>query len=403
MDIELPAGLTSREAAFPTFFLDTHGLNIDDPDIQEEINGALFYILCQCHGAEIRGQGLLKVHIGEPRVVTRMRPAYMTGSVRFLQHRGVERVVAGDTTVAYTGSRGHRENPAGDASRYITLAQQHGWSREGPAGVTFVVLDRPSSSVPSIYAFRAENEEIEVHGINRFTDFFLAGGFAAADFVVNHAHLTLHGLAGVAGCVKSLAMGCSALKGKLRMHQSLHPRFDPETCEQCGLCQESCPEGAIALGDGAPCPQVDSELCIGCGECEAVCIHGAIKLEGEDITDWGRGEATLPTRMADYVLGIMHGRWDAVINVLHMYTITERCDCVNRRQKPMVQQDLGFLIGKNPFAVDVIASRMLRAVLNKEGRTFEEPLLQTAETSAAYVHETYGILSETPLETVSFR
>jgi uncharacterized Fe-S center protein len=107
--------------------------------------------------------------------------------------------------------------------------------------------------------------------------------------------------------------------------------------------------------------------------------------------------------MADYVLGIMHGRWDAVINVLHMYTITERCDCVNRRQKPMVQQDLGFLIGKNPFAVDVIASRMLRAVLNKEGRTFEEPLLQTAETSAAYVHETYGILSETPLETVSFR
>jgi uncharacterized Fe-S center protein len=403
MDIELPAGLTSTEGTFPTYFLDTHGLNIDDPDIQGAINDALLPLLCQCHDAAITGQALIKVHIGEPRVVTRMKPEYATSSVRFLRHRGVERIVAGDTTVAYTGPRGHRENPLHDASRYVEQARRHGWSAEGAAGVPFVVLDRPSTGAPAIYAFDAENEEIEVHGINRFTDFFRAGGFAAADFVVNHAHLTLHGLAGVAGCVKSLAMGCSALKGKLRMHQSLHPRFDPEACEQCGLCEENCPEGAIALGDGVPCPQVDSELCIGCGECEAVCVQGAITLVGEDITDWGRGEATLPTRMADYVLGIMHGRWNTVINVLHMYTVTERCDCVNRRQKPMIQRDLGFLIGKNPFAIDLIASHMLRAALEEEGRRFEEPLLHSAEISAAYVRETYGIVSEIPLETVSLR
>lgn len=401
MDLELPAGLTSSKNTFPTFFLDTQGLNIDDLDIQKKINDALFHILCLCHDAEITGQALLKVHIGEPQVLTRMRPAYITGSIQFLRHRGVERIAAGDTTVAYTGSRGHRENPPGDASRYITLARQHGWSREGPAGVAFVVLDRPSTIAPTTYVFEDEQEEVEVHGINRFNDFFLAGGFAAADFVVNHAHLTLHGLAGVAGGVKSLAMGCSALQGKLRMHQSLHPRFDPDACEQCGLCKESCPEGAIALGDEAHSPQVDSELCIGCGECEAVCVHGAITLEGEDITDWGRGETTLPMRMADYVLGIMNGRWKAIITVLHMYTVTERCDCVNKRQKPMIRKDLGFLIGKNPFAVDLMASRMLRTALDEEGRTFEEPLLWSAETSAAYVHETYGIRSETPLETIS--
>jgi uncharacterized Fe-S center protein len=400
MDIDLPAGLTSREYAFPTYFLDTRGLNIDDVDIQKEINDALFHILCQCHDPAITGQALLKVHIGEPRVITRMRPTYIASSVQFLRHRGVERIVAGDSTVAYTGSRGHRENPPGDASQYIALARRHGWSREGPAGIPFVVLDRPSTIAPPTYVFGTEQEAVEVHGINRFTDFFLAGGFAAADFVVNHAHLTLHGLAGVAGCVKSLAMGCSALKGKLRMHQSLHPRFDPEACEQCGLCEKNCPEGAIVLGDGAPCPQVDSELCIGCGECEAVCVHGAIRLEGEDITDWGRGKTTLPTRMADYVLGIMHGRWNTVINVLHIYTVTERCDCVNRRQKPMLQRDLGFLVGKNPFAIDRFASRMLRGALDEEGRRFEEPLLLSAEASATYVHETYGILSETPFDMV---
>lgn len=403
MDIELPAGLTSTENAYPTFFLDAQGLDVDDPDIREAINDALVPLLSQCHDAAITGQAIIKVHIGEPRVITRMRPAYVSSSVRFLRERGVERIVAGDTTVAYTGPRGHRENPLHDASRYVEQARTHGWSPEGPAGVPFVVLDRPSTGSPAIYAFGAEEKEVEVQGINRFTDFFLAGGFAAADFVVNHAHLTLHGLAGVAGCVKSLAMGCSALKGKLRMHQSLLPCFDPDACVQCGLCEESCPEGAIDLAEDAPCPQVDCELCIGCGECEAVCVQGAITLVGEDITDWGRGEATLPTRMADYVLGIMNTRWERVINVLHMYTVTARCDCVDRRQKPMVRGNLGFLVGKNPFAVDLIASRMLRAALEAEGRPFEEPLMRTAEISAAYVSETYGILSETPLETVSLR
>ena len=72
MDIKLPPGLTSRAVAFPTVFLDIHGLNIDDPAIQEEINDALFRILCECHDAEIAGQALLKVHIGEPQVITRI-------------------------------------------------------------------------------------------------------------------------------------------------------------------------------------------------------------------------------------------------------------------------------------------------------------------------------------------
>ncbi len=101
-------------------------------------------------------------------------------------------------------------------------------------------------------------------------DFFLAGGFAAADVVIQHAHLTLHGLAGVAGCVKGLAMGCSSLKGKLRMHQSLLPDFDEQLCAACGGCVECCPQRALNLPEGAATPAVDAELCIGCGECEAV-------------------------------------------------------------------------------------------------------------------------------------
>ena len=88
----------------------------------------LFEILCKAHDAGIRGQVLLKVHIGEPNCDTRMRPEFTGGSIRFLCFRGATSVVAGDTTVAYTGQRGHRENPHANVEMYVRLARRHGWS-----------------------------------------------------------------------------------------------------------------------------------------------------------------------------------------------------------------------------------------------------------------------------------
>jgi len=311
--------------------------------------------------------------------------------------------VAGDTTVAYTGDRGHKSNPPGDSGTYLNLAAKHGWSTNGPAGVPFVVLDRPETSVEGEFVFADDENFTQIDGINRFNDFYPAGGFAAADFTINNAHLTLHGLAGVAGCVKSVAMGCSSLKGKLRMHQSLVPRFDEDLCDECGTCVDSCPEGGLSLTGECASPVVDRELCIGCGECLAVCPNGAVTLMGEEITDWKRGEETLPIRMADYIMGIMNGKWDNVIHVLHLYSVTELCDCVDEHQEPMIGRDLGFLVGKNPFAIDLIASRMLTDELNKAGRSINESLLKTAERTAVYVNETYGIQIETPLERITLK
>ena len=344
--LALPAGLTDERSAYPTVFVDTGGTALRElsRDAQRRVDRALRSALEFVHDGAANGQALVKVHIGEPRCTTHMRPEHTAETVRFLRDRGASSVAAGDTTVAYTGPRGHRENPLGDPSTYLGLAACRGWSPRGSAGIPFVVLDRPSSALPGTFEFRAEEERREVAGVQRFGDFYLAGGFDAADFVVNHAHLTLHGLAGLAGCVKSLAMGCSSLKGKLRMHQHLFPHFDEDKCVLCGRCVDSCPEGALSLPSDVPCPVVDQEKCIGCGECISVCAlsTGAASLHGAVIDDWQRGSETFAERMSDYVVGLMNGKWETTIHVLHLYAVTPLCDCVDQLQEPLLSRPLGY-------------------------------------------------------------
>lgn len=267
----------------------------------------------------------------------------------------------------------------------------------------FVVLDRPITARQGEFEFDDEQRHIKISGVKHYRDFSISGGFDAADYVINHAHVTLHGLAGFAGSIKSIAMGCSGLTGKLQMHKSLLPQFDRELCICCGECVESCPEGALQLEQGDHFPRVDPDLCIGCGECEAVCYGNqrAVVMKGEKITDWDRGGETLPVRMADYVIGLMNGKWNNVVHVLHMYAITNRCDCVNIRQEPLLEHDLGFLIGKNPFALDRLAARMLVNALGKEGHVIGKSCLESVETTTEYVRETYGISSEAPVEKIS--
>jgi hypothetical protein len=401
--IKPPGWLTSKAEAWRTVFVDPGEPVAGDAADEERVNAALFEALSLVHEGPAPGQGLVKVHIGEPTNVTRMRPAYARSSARFLKERGASGLAAGDTTVAYTGPRGHRQNPAGRASRYLELAREHGWSEDGPARLPFVVLDRPHTARPGVFEFSAQRELRHVDGVRRFRDFHLAGGFAASRFVVNHAHLTLHMLAGVAGCVKGVAMGLSSLAGKLRMHQSLLPRFDAAACTACGECVENCPEEALSLEEGSAVPVVWPDECIGCGECASVCRRCGVRLEGEDITDWTRGEDTLPLRMTDYMMGLMAGRWEGVLHVLHMYTVTELCDCVDVCQEPLVRRELGFLVGKNPFAIDLLASRMLGEALAEEGVGLERPVLESAERAAAYARETYGVLAETEVERIGAR
>ncbi len=402
--VQIPDEMTRTDDAWPVVYLKAKNIDLwgAPTSLAYLVSDMLKKAIRRIHKDEVRGQALLKVHIGEPKCHTRMKPGYTLGVARFLRQWGACSVVAGDTTVAYTGPRGYKENPDSNPSKYLRLAQKHGWSKSKKSGTPFVVLDRPSTSKPGQFEFTDEQQRLELEGVNRFRDFYAAGGFTAADFVVNNAHLTLHGLAGLAGCVKSIAMGCSGLTGKLRMHQSLLPRFDPDRCILCGKCVKHCPEDALQIRKNDPCPTVDPQRCIGCGECEAVCAltQKAITLSGEEISDWQRGSQTLPIRMADYTIGLMNGRWSNTLHIMHMYAITERCDCLDIKQQPMLKYDLGFLVGKNPFAVDRLAGQLLGEALKKEKSEIDETLLRSADITAQYIRDQYGIVTDVPVKTM---
>lgn len=342
----------------PVWFIDIRGTDFSptSPRWQKEINSRIKTVLKGLEIPEQKEPVLIKCHIGERKCRTRMLPEFCISTVEHFRSKGLKRIVCGDSTVAYSGDRGYHDNH-GDCRRYIALAEKHRWSKEGPLKTPFVVLDRPQTSVKRVFSFSREEVVLGAGASKRFKEVYLSSGFAAAGTIVNHVHLTLHDMAQIASAVKGITMGGSSYRGKLIMHKCYSPVIDEEGCKKCGTCFRKCPENAIEWEKGQT-PKLTADRCIGCGECVAVCHGRSISMTSSEIEDWLKGGESLPYRMADYMMGMMQGRWNRLLNIAHLYNITRKCDCVDKVQKPILPH-IGFLIGPNPFAVDLMSTYLV--------------------------------------------
>lgn len=56
----------------------------------------------------------------------------------------------------------------------------------------------------------------------------------------------------------------------------------PNTCVLCGICIDSCPEGALSKSTNTGAIKVDEERCTGCQECVKTCPFGVMKMHPTD-------------------------------------------------------------------------------------------------------------------------
>jgi|GEM_PF-478420 len=401
----IPKWMRSGQGAPPVLFLDLRDrrADLDDPAVIELIGGALREMQEESAQGIITGPAIIKTHIGEPKITTSIIPRLAESSVAFLKSRGVNNMAFGDSTVLYSSRRGGRENPHGSEKPYLELARERGWA---VLSAPFVILDRPATSAPGMFEFREGAISLEAGAPGRFPFVHAAGAISAAKSFIQHAHMTGHNLTGLACCIKGIAMGVANRRGKAQMHLSLRPRFSAELCTACGNCAEVCPEEALDMESGQT-PTLNDERCLGCGQCLAECEEKAIEMKGLDKYegyDWSRGSASIHSRMVDYAIGLMQGLWDSMLHIAHLVRITPSCDCWNARQTPM-SDDIGFLVGRNPFAVDRIASELL---IERVSRFADEDMQRKINAMRisdifAYAEKTYGISSQAEIKAIQLK
>lgn len=82
----------------------------------------------------------------------------------------------------------------------------------------------------------------------------------------------------VASALAAVTQGASILKKGYVELEPLIAKVDPEACDLCGDCLDTCPYSAIEKNTEAI--RINSAQCKGCGGCAPVCPKGAINLKG---------------------------------------------------------------------------------------------------------------------------
>lgn len=297
--------------------------SIDTKAIQKISNNLLSTIINK-ENIELEKEIPLKVHFGEQKNVTYIKPENYLGIIDFLKEKNIESSYM-ETCVLYGGQRYKKEV-------HEKTAEAHGFTQ-----------------LPIIFADGDHGENYAEVEINKkhFKTFKIGKEFLNYNQLIVVSHFKGHALAGFGGAIKQLSMGHAAKGGKLAMHVGEKPLIKSKKCVQCNLCKTRCNVDALNIGKKSYISHSD---CIGCGACMAICPHKAITIISfkNALKFLGFGNP--------FIEKVVEGAFAAQKDKRNIYinfamNITPGCDCEPKKMKT-IMDDFGIFISTDPVAID---------------------------------------------------
>ncbi len=266
----------------------------------------------------------LKIHFGEKKNTGYIKPPWLAGIINQIKKR-THRAFFSDTNTLYVGNRAN-------SIEHMRLAGEHGFSLKA-AGIPVLIADG---------LIGRDDEKVDVD-LPRIKSAKIASAFLNTDVLLCLSHFTGHLLTGFGAALKNLGMGCASRAGKLEQHSDVHPRIDPESCNNCGICLDYCSAEAIEQKEESAF--IIEEKCIGCGECLVVCNAGAVKMR------WDEDSIRVQEKMAEYAYSLWKRLQDKIAFINFLINVTKDCDCMSAKGK-VIADDLGILGSVDPIALD---------------------------------------------------
>jgi uncharacterized Fe-S center protein len=280
----------------------------------------------------------IKVHIGEGANTTYVKAPCIKGLVDELLALKTRPFLT-DTNTLYVGRRHN-------AIDHATLAAEHGFSLN-ELGVPFIV---------SGGLFGTSETAVQINGeLNK--EVFIAYDIVRCQSILSIAHLTGHPAACPAATLKTLGMGCTSRKGKMKQHAALTLSIGND-CTLCGECAKHCPADAITLDDLKA--HINQDKCIGCAECMSVCRFGAVKC------NWGQETEVLQKSVAEHALGALKGKENKAVFFNFILSVTKDCDCFGTPNMHKIIDDIGIVASTDPVAVDKAAVDLVETKAGKK-------------------------------------
>jgi len=276
----------------------------------------------------------VKVHVGEHGNNTYIKAPCLKGLVEELQKLKTKPFIT-DTSTLYTGRRHN-------AIDHTVLATERGFSIQG-LGIPFLAPDGLFGTAETAVRIDGELEK----------EVSIAADIVRCQSILSVAHFTGHCATCAGATLKTLGMGCSSRKGKMRQHSAIKPQVKKGKCTRCGECERHCPVGAVSLDKIQA--HIAQDKCIGCAECVAVCRFDAVQY------DWKQESEILQKSVAEHALGVMKGKEGRAAFFNFLLSMTKDCDCFDKANMPTMVEDIGIVASTDPVAVDQAAIDLVEA------------------------------------------